>query len=145
MERNEDVIIEILSEIAKKSDGKNPVNIDLSDEIRRFHFDLIHQEGRDKGHYIQYFKHKVKFSDPESLKSIPREIQGLTPQGHLFLNELIKSRQREKHERGTYLIARAAFIISIISLIVNSVPAGIAFHYILIRIHEATDHFFASL
>ena len=84
------VQLEILDEVNEKSDGENPVKIDLTDSVRRFNADVLCNEA--------CFDISIRENKPGKV-DLTNWIFGLSKKGHKYLYELARELENIEHVR----------------------------------------------
>jgi hypothetical protein len=115
-ERDEKLMIDILAEVAAKSDiNKTPIVLDLSDPKRAFNHELLTHE---KGGVFKYHSEPISFSQVQAGQRKPeRCLIGLSTVGQNFLSDLRKTNERDDREKETLKIAKWSFWLAVVAII----------------------------
>ncbi|MDR0328798.1 MAG: hypothetical protein LBI05_10930 [Planctomycetaceae bacterium] len=121
---SEKIQLAILDEVNQKSDGKNPVEIDLTDPGRKFNFrELINKE------CFWFFTDKTIKTESDYMSAsrrVPTALGGLSEKGHKYRYDLAKELDREQWEREQHARDRARFRLDIIAVITSLVALALS-------------------
>ena len=117
--------LEILNEIAQKSDGKNIIDIDCTDPKRKHNYQIL-----DKAKCFLYFSKPYKHEPSDGFYFTTRRsrigLKGLTDYGHEFRYNLgmeLKKEQWEEEQvmrdRRRFCYDTVAVFVSVIALILS--------------------------